>query len=144
MPETLPLADNIENLSTLSNINSNSNLINDNAIFNESFDNNLTKLKNPYKKVKKIKTFKFNLGKKDNKIGVLIKDRKTRKLVQHEHSLLKQKPILEVKKYLRDKNLIKNTSDAPNDVLRQLYEQCLLSGDIENKSTNTLVHNFLN
>ena len=53
------------------NINSNSNLINDNAIYNKRFDNNLTKLKNPYKKVKKIKTVKFNLGKNNNYYGFI-------------------------------------------------------------------------
>ena len=121
-----------------------SNINKDLSSLNTNFNENYTKLQNPYKKVKKIKTVKFNLGKKNNKIGVLIKDRKTRKLIQHEHGLLKQKPITEIKKYLREKNLIKNTSDAPNDVLRQLYEQSILSGDIKNNSTNTLVHNYLN
>ena len=120
--------------------------INDNVL-NKSQEDSLIKLKNPRikaNKIKRIKTVKFNLGKKDSKIGVLIKDRKTRKHIQHEHGLLKQKSIIEIKKYLRDKNLIKNTSDAPNDVLRELYEQSILSGDIYNKSANTLVHNYLN
>ena len=48
------------------------------------------------------------------------------------------------KKIFKKKNLIKNTSDAPNDVLRQLYEQCILSGDVENKCSINLLHNYLN
>ena len=92
------------------------------------------------------RTLKYKLGKNDNKkkIGILIKNSKTRKRIQHEYSLLKQKPINEVKNYLRNKNLLKVGSSAPNDVLRQLYEQSILSGDIENKASDVLFHNYMN
>ena len=93
---------------------------------------------------KKVKTTKYHLGKTPEQIAVLIKSRKTRKLVQHEHALLKQKGILEVKNYLRSKNLIKAGSNAPNDVLRQMYEQAILAGEISNKSKENLLHNFFN
>jgi len=65
-------------------------------------------------------------------------------LVQHELSLLRQHSILDVKNYLRKKNFIKIGSDAPNDVLRHLYEQTILSGDIENKGGEILIHNYMN
>ena len=90
------------------------------------------------------KTYKYQLGKKNKTVSVLIKDRKTRKLVQHEHGLLKQKKLPEIKNYLRNKNLLKSSSNAPNDVLREIYEQSILAGDLENKTTDTLLHNFLN
>lgn len=86
---------------------------------------------------------KFKLGKQKNKISVLIKDRKTRKRVQDEHSQLKQNDINKIKQYLKKQNLLKAGSSAPNDVLKQMYEQSILSGDITNRNENNLVHNFL-
>jgi uncharacterized protein YjgD (DUF1641 family) len=92
------------------------------------------------------KTTKYKLGKTKggNKVSVLIKNNQTRKKVMHEIGLLKQKPILDIKNYLREKNLLKVGSFAPNDVLRQIYEQSILAGDIENKGKDTLIHNFYN
>lgn len=92
------------------------------------------------------KTTKYKLGKTkgSNKVSVLIKNNQTRKKVQHEIGLLKQKPIMDIKNHLREKNLLKIGSFAPNDVLRQIYEQSILAGDVENKSKDTLIHNFYN
>jgi hypothetical protein len=92
------------------------------------------------------KTTKYKLGKTkgSNKVSVLIKNNQTRKKVQHEIGLLKQKPILDIKNHLREKNLIKSGCFAPSDVLRQIYEQSILAGDVENKSKDTLIHNFYN
>ena len=88
-------------------------------------------------------TVKYHLGKSNNKVSVLIKNKQTRKKVQHEQALLRQTSIVEIKNYLRNKNLLKTGSNSPNDVLREMYEQSILSGDINNTSNNTLMHNFL-
>ena len=92
------------------------------------------------------KTTKYKLGKTkgSNKVSVLIKNNQTRRKVQHEIGLLKQKTIMEVKNHLREKNLLKIGSFCPSDVLRQMYEQSILAGDVENKSKDTLIHNFYN
>ena len=90
------------------------------------------------------RTCKYKLGKRGNRVSILIKNGKTRKLVQHEHALLKKKSILDVKNYLRKKNLLKIGSEAPPEVLRQIYESSILSGDLENKSKETLIHNYMN
>ena len=89
------------------------------------------------------KTLKYKLGKCGNKVAVLIKNMKTRKLVQHEYALLKQKNLLEIKNHLREKNLLKAGSDAPADVLRQMYEQSILTGDVDNKAKDILIHNYM-
>ena len=89
------------------------------------------------------KTLKHNLGKHGNKVAVLIKNMKTRKLVQHEYALLKQKGILEIKNHLREKNLMKVDSNAPADVLRQMYEQSILTGDVDNRAKDVLIHNYM-
>ena len=78
----------------------------------------------------------------DEGVSVLIKNAQTRKRVQDEHANLKAQPILEVKNYLRGKNLLKIGSLIPDDVARELYEAAILTGDVCNKSKDTLMHNF--
>jgi hypothetical protein len=87
---------------------------------------------------------KYTLGrsKKNNSVGVLVKDRGTRKKVLNAQKDLKKKSINDVKTYLREHNLIKIGSNAPNDVLRKLYESAMLAGEITNNNTETLLHNF--
>jgi hypothetical protein len=87
---------------------------------------------------------KYTLGKSKIKktIGVLVKDRGTRKLILSAQKDLKRKSINDVKEYLRDHNLIKIGSNAPNDVLRKLYESAMLSGEITNSNSEILLHNF--
>ena len=118
--------------------------------------NNKTSKNNGYSKPERIKHKKFKqkkrktrrtkykLGKTKKNISILIKNNKTRRNVQIEMGKLKQKPITEVKKYLYEKNLLKIGSSAPNDVLRTMYEQAILSGDITNIGNGVLLHNFLN
>ncbi len=102
------------------------------------------------KKEKILKTFSkkrtikiFKLGKKDGKVGVLVKSGKTRKKVREEQHVLHSKCILEVKRYLRKHNLIKAGTTAPENVLRKLYEDSFLAGDIYNRNADILLHNFM-
>ena len=99
----------------------------------------------PVPKILKKKTIKrkYKFGKNNGKISVLVKNNKTRKIVQDELELLKQAPIKEIKEYLRKRYLYKSGSNAPNDVLRKTYIDSHLSGEITNKSTENLIHNFL-
>lgn len=96
-------------------------------------------------KTKKLtKTIKRILGKTGNTIGILIKSRQTRRKIQGEQAKLNQTSIHDIKKYLRERNLIKVGSTSPNDVIRKLYEQCILAGDITNNNETILLHNFIN
>lgn len=87
---------------------------------------------------------KYTLGKSRIKktVGVLIKDRGTRKQVLSAQKDLKRRNINDIKIYLREHNLIKTGSNAPNDVLRKLYESAMLSGEITNSNVDILLHNF--
>jgi len=87
---------------------------------------------------------KYILGRSKNNttVSVLIKDRGTRKKVLTAQKDLKRKNINDIKTYLREHNLIKTGSNAPNDVLRKLYESAMLSGEITNSNSETLLHNF--
>ena len=77
-------------------------------------------------------------------MGILLKDRKTIKNINRETTKLKNKSIEEIKEYLRDKNIIKSGSLAPNDVLRKLYEVSVLSGNINNVNSENLLYNYNN
>ena len=110
-----------------------------------SFKNDILKQKTREKTIHTNKTLKiFSLGKKNNKVGVLIKSGKTRKRIKDEVNLLKKKSITEIKKYLRKHNLIKSGSAAPENILRQLFEDSYLAGDIYNKNSDNLLHNYIN
>jgi len=85
----------------------------------------------------------FKLGKKEGKVGVLVKSGKTRKRIMEEHKILHSKCILEVKRYLRKHNLIKAGTAAPENILRKLYEDSFLAGDIYNKNADILLHNYM-
>ena len=95
-----------------------------------------------YKKTKLKRTFK--LGKKNKKVGIMINSVKTRKDLRNEKRELENKSLEEIKTYLQKHNLIKIGSFAPPDVLRKLYENSVLAGDIYNKSGGTLIHNYMN
>lgn len=87
---------------------------------------------------------KYTLGKSKNKrtVSILVKDRGTRKLILDAQKDLKRKPINDVKEKLRERNLIKIGSNAPNDVLRKIYESSMLAGEITNSNSEILLHNF--
>ena len=106
----------------------------------EDLAQNIPKIKKTTKK----STYKLGKIKAKNRVGVFIKNRDTQKNIKHEVSLLKQKSIQDIKNHLRSKNLIKVGSDAPNDVLRKMYEDSILSGEITNINNNNMVYNYLN
>ena len=128
-------------------------IFNLNTDFDERKDK-LDKLKDKFKSMNepvkpkrtKIKTKrlrrKITLGKIGRKVGVLVKSKKTRKNVKKEVDVLKRKSIQEVKDYLRKHNLTKIGSGAPDHVLRSTFENAYLSGNVNNKNGDILLHNW--
>jgi hypothetical protein len=90
------------------------------------------------KEVKKI----FKLGKKGRTISVLIKNNKTRKLIEDSKIDRKKKNLSTIKNYLKDKNLIKFGTTAPSKLLREIYETSELCGGVLNENKDVLIHNF--
>ena len=105
--------------------------------------NQPTKPKKSKIKTKRIRR-KITLGKnrKGGFIGVLIKNKKTRKNLKKEVDVLKRKSIQEVKEYLRKHNLTKIGSNAPDHILRTTFENAFLSGDVSNQNADILLHNW--
>ena len=44
---------------------------------------------------------------------------------------------------MRKHKLLKVGSAAPTDVLRSMYENSVLAGDVHNKNDDVLVHNYM-
>ena len=83
------------------------------------------------------------LGKRGRKLHVLIKNNTTRKNIQQNCNKLKHEPLVNIKKYLKKKNLLCAGSLAPPNVLRQTYENAVLAGNINNNNDETLIDNFM-
>ena len=109
---------------------------------NES--NNSNNSNNSNKLIKRTIKRKYTLGKSKIKksVSVLIKSRETRKKIITAQKDIKKKSINEIKNLLREHNLIKVGSNAPNDVLRKIYESAMLAGEITNTNSEILIHNL--
>ena len=131
------------NSNNSTNCNNNINSNNSNNINNSTNNINGTVVATKHITKKTIKR-KYTLGRSQIKktVSVLIKDKGTRKKILMAQKDLKRKNINDIKIYLKEHNLIKTGSNAPNDVLRKLYESAMLTGEITNSNVDTLLHNF--
>lgn len=98
----------------------------------------------PKERIQQVKR-SYNLGKsnKTRKVSILLKNKEKRREIQDEINSIKREKVVDIKKYLRNHNIIKSGSTAPHDVLRQLYQQSRLAGGINNKSNENVIHNYL-
>ena len=94
-------------------------------------------------KTKTIKQYS-SFGKKNNTVRVLMKDKTTYDDISKEIEKIKKHPMNKVRNFLKTKRLYKVGSTAPDDVLREIYVNVHLTGDIENKNLTTMVHNYMN
>ena len=86
----------------------------------------------------------FNIGKniKENAVSILIKNNRTRKKIETDKLALKKTSLSTLKNFLKKQNLIKFGSTAPNQLLREIYENTKLCGDIINENPQNILHNF--
>jgi hypothetical protein len=83
-----------------------------------------------------------NHSEEPGKVSILIPNKTIRKRVDNMKHEMHQTPIQEVKKYLLKHGFIKIGSPAPNDVLRKIYEDLLVLGDVYNRNGENIVYNF--
>jgi hypothetical protein len=92
---------------------------------------------------RQIRTIKHKLGKSGKRVSILIKNHETRKRVQKEKTQLQRQTITDMKRYLQERNIIKVGTSAPSHIIRKMYEECVLAGDVENKNKSIFIHNFI-
>jgi hypothetical protein len=91
---------------------------------------------------KTIKQF-TSFGKKNDTVRVLIKKEEDYTAVEKDIEKLKKHPMTKIRNYLRTRKLYKIGSTAPDEILRDIYINANLTGEVENKSSDTLIHNYL-
>jgi len=115
-------------------------------IHNGKINDQKPKQRIKYRKRKKIfkRTYRVGRSKIEPKISVLISNKTIRNRISTETQLLKQTPIQEVRRFLIKKGFIKVGTNAPNDVLRKMYETVsLVCGEIQNHNPENMLYNFI-
>tara|TARA_Y100000992_G_C21273865_1_gene498684 strand:+ start:3722 stop:4639 length:918 start_codon:yes stop_codon:yes gene_type:complete len=137
------------------------NLIHDNDINNQIVEENINKnndiqTHNPnktlHKKYKKKrikqkttrKKYTCGMNKTKKSISIIIKDPSTKDKINNEKYELSKLPISTIKKFLYDRSFIKIGTNAPDDILRAMYESCILSGNVKNDNSEMIIHNYMN
>jgi len=91
------------------------------------------------------RTFYVGRSKTFPKVSVLVANKTIRANTQFKSQQLKQIPINEVKSYLLKNGFIKVGTNAPNDVLREMFENAqMICGEIKNHNPENLLYNYFN
>jgi hypothetical protein len=90
--------------------------------------------------VKKI--FELGRNKKNKSVNVLIKNNNTRKKIECDKINFKKTNLSTIKNFLKKQNLIKFGTSAPNNLLRDMYENSKLCCEIHNENSKNIEHNF--
>ena len=108
---------------------------------------NLVAAKSIPTKQRKLLRRTFKVGKSPvlHRVSVLLSNQTLRKRVNNRKTELKYTPMNEIKTFLIRRGLIKIGTIAPNNVLRQMYEDAMLTcGEIYNHNPEVLLFNFMN
>jgi hypothetical protein len=87
----------------------------------------------------------FKLGKSPGKasVPVLIRNQRTRRNIDSEVKRQCEVNIVEKKRYLKRRHLLKHGSVAPDYIIHDLYRNAITSGELVNKGGDVLLHNYL-
>jgi hypothetical protein len=91
------------------------------------------------------RTYKIGKSDSNRKISVLVSNKTLRNQASNKSITLKKTPMIDVRKFLVKRGLVKVGTIAPPDVLRKMYESAsMVCGDVTNHNPETLMYNFLN
>lgn len=114
--------------------------------YRQFLKNKTMKIDNKKSKIKVEVEKKFNVGRNytQKKVGVFIKSDEMRRKINDEKVDIQRSNMKTVKNYLKTQNLIKYGSDAPSELLREIFSSSKLCGDVFNINGQSLVHNYMN
>ena len=84
-----------------------------------------------------------SFGKKNNTVRIFIKDKDEYAKIESDKKKLNRHSMTQVRNYLKTRKLYTVGSTAPDDLLREIYVNTHLTGNIENSNPATLLQNFL-
>lgn len=104
-----------------------------------------------YKTLKKNSKARFKrktrqvIGKnnKTRKVKICIRSKPAQQTIKRQIKALDKKPLKEIIQYMKSRNLLKGYTEAPEYMIRDMYKQCVLSGDIKNNNRKKLVQHYL-
>jgi hypothetical protein len=85
---------------------------------------------------------KVGKSKKNKTVQIWIACHKTRKQKEENHDAIRKTNLTTVKNYLKNHRLIKVGSTAPTNLIRQIYENAKLYGDVVNENKQNLLYNY--
>ena len=78
------------------------------------------------------------VGKHNNKVSVFLKKDDDKEQLNRKISDIYDIPIYEMKKYLCDNKLLQPSSDCPYYIIREMYKNAILSGNIKNNGKSSI------
>ncbi len=100
-------------------------------------------LKKRKKKIKRKSKQLVGKHKKTRKVSICIKSKAMKSKISQDIKALDKKPLKEIIQYMKNRNLIRGYTEAPEHMLRDMYKQCVLSGDVKNNNRKKLVQHYL-
>ena len=118
------------------NIGISNNTAIENSILNSSSNNDST--------TNETNKIKLGLNYRKRTAKVQIRGKKSRRKIKKQIKDYDKESITEIKNFLYNNSLIKCGTNAPHDVLRQLYKSAKLTGKVKNSNGEVLLHNYFN
>ena len=78
------------------------------------------------------------VGKHNNKVSVFLKKDDDKEELNKKISNIYDIPIYDMKKYLCDNKLLQPSSDCPYYIIREMYKNAILSGNIKNNGKSSI------
>jgi len=96
------------------------------------------------KSILKNNTVKHTFGKKNNTVKIFIKDKDEYSKIESDKKKLMKHPMTQVRNYLKTRKLYQVGSTAPDELLREMYVNSHLTGNVENVNSKHLIQQFMN
>jgi len=79
----------------------------------------------------------------NNTVRVLLPDQKTVNGIERDRKKLEKHNLTTVCEYLAKRNLYTAGSDVPEDILREIYRNAHLAGNVQNHDSDIMINNFM-